>query len=126
MPAAGCSALCCPPAERRPRGPRRPAASFLHPPRDQVRVRVGHLEDIGRTLGLIGVFGPPCGAEHDACDLGKQRRSVGPPGAEFGHGRQGNVAPGVLGGVEPDVVVDGPVEPREQDPRGLVVLVYGF
>ena len=66
--------------------PAPPAASFLHPPRDQVRVRVGHLEDICRTLGPIGVFGPPCGAEHDACDLGKQRRSVGPPGAEFGHG----------------------------------------
>ena len=60
------------------------------------------------------------------CDLGRQRRSVGPPGPEFGHDRQGNVAPGVMGGVEPDVVVDGLVEPREQDPRGLVVLVYGF
>ena len=58
--------------------------------------------------------------------LGEQRRPVGPPVDELGHGHQGDVAPSVLGGVKPDVVIDGPVEPREQDPDGPVVIVYAF
>jgi hypothetical protein len=126
---ARCGVLC-PMLSTRRTAAARPRAARLRPSSTHRGIRSGsgsgHFEEIGRTLGLIGVFGRPCSAGHDACDLGKQRCSVGPPGAEFGHGRQGNVAPGVLGGVEPDVVVDGPVEPREQDPRGLVVLVYGF
>jgi hypothetical protein len=89
MPAAGCSALCRLPAERRSRGP---AASFLHPPRDQVRVRVGRLEELGRSFGLFGVLGSPRGAEHDARGL------VDGP---LGRSREGDVARGVLGGVEP-------------------------
>jgi hypothetical protein len=66
------------------------------------------------------------GAEHDARDLGEEGRPVGPTVDELGHGREHDVARGVLRWVEPDVVMDGRVQPRKQDPRGLVMLVYVF
>ena len=53
-------------------------------------------------------------------------RSVRPTVDELGHGREHGVAQGVLRRVQSDVVVDGPIQPREQDPRDLVMLAYEF